>query len=161
MLPCMNMHFVSPLHNPGTELTMTELGFSHKKKTLLYSQRQYLCIHSASDLCNLTTPKPVVKILKVSKPVLFLGLWKANSLWTGLERKPDAYICKAIRLTAAFTINPCDLFQILFCLPISHHNTYNSLSLRHDFAVFYAPQIEGTKRGGQRGVAFVLVSSPH
>lgn len=101
---------------------------------------------------------PMFKVLKVSLN-LFLDLKKANnSLWTGLEHEPNAYICKHIRMTATATINPCDLFQILFCLPISHHHSpYNSLSLHQDFAVFYAPQTESTKRAGQRGVAFVLV----
>ena len=62
-------------------------------------------------------------------------------------------------MTATAKINPCDPFQILFHFPISHHHSsFNSLSLRQDFAVFFPPWIESTKRKGQRGVAFVLVA---
>lgn len=70
-------------------------------------------------------------------------------------------------MTAIATINPCDLFQILFYLAISHHHSpYNSLSLRQDFAIFPPPSLRlkaqrecGT---GMCGFCFgTSVSSPH
>lgn len=61
-------------------------------------------------------------------------------------------------MTSAATTNPSDLYQILFHFPIiCHHSHSNSL---FSAKIFFPPfffQLEGTKRRGQTGVAFVLV----
>lgn len=65
-------------------------------------------------------------------------------------------------MTATATINPCDLFQILFHFPISHHHRhYNSLSLRQDSSTppDWRHKENRTERGG---FCFgTSVSSPH
>lgn len=65
-------------------------------------------------------------------------------------------------MTATATINPCDLFQILFHFPISHHHRhYNSLSLLQDSSTppDWRHKENRTERGG---FCFgTSVSSPH
>lgn len=87
-----------------------------------------------------------------------------DSLWMRL--KEQSRICKHIRTAAAPTSSPSDLDQIFFHFPvICHHSRRNSLYSTKIlvffwflfFAFFFFFQLEGTKRRGQRGVAFVLV----
>lgn len=83
-----------------------------------------------------------------------------DSLWIRLKDKSS--ICKHIRMTSTATTNPSDLYQILFHFPIiCHHSHRNSLFSAKISPLFFLSlfffQLEGTKRGGQTGVAFVLV----
>lgn len=76
-----------------------------------------------------------------------------DSLWMRL--KDQSWICKHIRMAAVATTSLSDLDQILFHFPvICHHSHRNSL---FSTKILFFFQLEGTKRRGQRGVAFVLV----
>lgn len=79
-----------------------------------------------------------------------------DSLWIRLKDKSS--ICKHIRMTSTATTNPSDLDQILFHFPITcHHSHRNSLFSTKIPPTPFFFQLEGTKRRGQTGVAFVLV----
>lgn len=76
-----------------------------------------------------------------------------------MRLKDQSRICEHIRMAAAATTIPSDLYQILFHFHvICHHSRHNSLFSTKSLVFFFSFfQLEGTKRRGQRGVAFVLV----